>query len=116
MLGLYLFLISPLMWDLVQPPEDKAIHFFAYLFFTLLLDWCTNIPVRAVLCLSLVVATGDELSQRFVPGRTPGLDDWFTDVWGILLAGLILWGWHSWRAHLEYKSSRRRRIIGIVPR
>lgn len=47
----------------------------------------------AMVC-GMVFAAGDELHQRWIPGRTPELADWTADVVGLaagLLAAAVAW-------------------------
>lgn len=85
--------------------NDKSLHFIAYFGLGFLLCWA--LPAKLALSQRLAIAVGigiayaafDEWSQRFVPGRVPGLDDFIADSGGFL-AGVLLfilirqaWAW-----------------------
>jgi VanZ family protein len=96
-LGLYW---TAIFWGTHTPGQfhsvhagDKVLHFGAFAGLAFLLSWCLAgfRPTRgaAVLMLSVAVVYGavDELTQFFVPFRSPDVWDWAADVGGAL-AGL----------------------------
>jgi len=74
------------------PRSDKLQHFIAFFGLTVLLYWA--IPARQrpwrkivwVLAIAIPYAAFDEWSQRFVPNRQVDIEDFYTNVLGILAA------------------------------
>jgi VanZ family protein len=65
-------------------------HFFMYVALTIGYYKATKSKLAAFL-LSIMFALSDELHQVYVPGRSAGFFDVFTDAAGAALAVLILW-------------------------
>jgi VanZ family protein len=95
-------------WFIKDP--DKYVHFFAFAGWVWIWAWLLDGPRRRISRQTAIYlfgggiayATFDELTQSIV-GRTPGVDDWALDVFG-LLAGLIAVAvYHSRRAPREVR-------------
>ena len=80
--------------------SDKTAHFFGYAVLAVTVLRATarghlaGVTARtALLAWGVCVAYGasDEFHQRFVPGRTPALDDLAADALGAATAILVLW-------------------------
>lgn len=74
------------------PSFDKVAHFGAYA----LLGWLllraaerTPLPLWVGAVLGVAYGATDEIHQRFVPGRSPDVLDWFADAAGVLAATFI---------------------------
>jgi VanZ family protein len=77
---------------LVPPPWDKLAHlvWYATLAGLLLLGGGRRVWPW-VLIGTLVLAGWDEWHQIALPGRSPGVDDWLADAFGILAGMGIVW-------------------------
>jgi VanZ family protein len=66
---------------------DKLYHFAAYLVLGVALAWGglnRSIPALALAAIGIGYGGSDEFHQRFVPGRSPDLLDWFADSAGVI--------------------------------
>lgn len=89
-------------WPNPNPPDvrhgDKVVHFLLYAVLTLLIGRAAPPLVARPLPLALTAvgasafAYADEWHQRFIPGRSPSVDDWQADSAGALLGLLIAAG------------------------
>jgi len=75
----------------VPTPNDKMMHFTAYFILALLLCYTTNSArsfprFAAIGATAMIYGVIDELSQAFIPSRTPDLLDYAADVAGIWMA------------------------------
>lgn len=75
---------------LIPPPWDKLLHlcWYALLAGLLLLGLGRRRWPWAFVSL-LLLAGWDEWHQFFLPGRSPGIDDWLADALGVM-AGIVL--------------------------
>ena len=97
------------------PKIDKPLHQIAFALLTLAVCWAVatrwelrwrGLPVLGAAVLAYAVV--DEVTQAFVPRRTPALDDWVADLVGVVM-GLALW-WaipRAWKAALGDVRTRR---------
>lgn len=84
---------KPVAVGLFPPPWDKVAHFTVYGLIAALLWYglFRRHPLWLIAIVS-VVGVADELHQRTVPGRFPGLDDLAADiVAAIMITGLLEW-------------------------
>lgn len=86
-------------------PTDKIAHLTGYTLLALLLAWTVlgreQITIRRAVVLWAIVATYgifDEITQGFVPRRSPDPKDWIADAIGAVL-GLALFGFCA--AHIS---------------
>lgn len=73
---------------LVPAPWDKLAHAAFFLVFAFVMLRYMQLSIAWVIALAMLVGAADEIHQAFLPGRTPGWDDWLADVVGANL-GLI---------------------------
>ena len=81
----------------VVETQDKLVHASAYGLLTLLVLFVwrsTPLAIRPISYLVLAVCMGvhaaaDEMTQRFVSGRTPDLLDWTADMLGVFVAVIL---------------------------
>jgi VanZ family protein len=82
--------------------SDKIVHFAAYtplaciLVIVLRLRGARRFAIAATVASLIVLGALDEITQGFVPGRTPDVQDWLADTIGILLGtsvALLLTSW-----------------------
>lgn len=88
---------EPLDWFNFFGRIDKLGHFSEYFIFALLLGTkyiIKNLPrkmaARQVILTVLAFALMDEMHQRWIPGRSPDVFDYVTDVTGALTGSMIL--------------------------
>ena len=105
--------------SLQQPPlppgvGDKPAHAFGYMGFGFVIARALagGLPPRitlrqALIGLALASFYGitDEFHQRFVPGRTADVADWYSDTAGSAIALFACWAW-------DIIGSRRRQVVG----
>lgn len=72
---------------------DKLVHAPVFFVITLMLRWCTRLPVVWVVVLAMALGAVDELMQVDAPGRSADWADWAADCVGAVLAGLVLYFW-----------------------
>lgn len=74
--------------------QDSMLHFFVFGSWGAVLFWSTRLPWKKCVFLGAYFGVVDELTQGFIPGRSPELADWCWDIVGIgsfvLLAQKIL--------------------------
>ena len=82
--------------------SDKPAHAFGYLGFGLVIAraLARGLPPRLTLRQAIVglaiaslYAVSDEVHQRFVPGRSADMADWFADSIGAAAALVACWAW-----------------------
>lgn len=78
---------QPIAVDLFMPPWDKVVHTLTYGSLSILAYLAFPKIKLFYLCL-IVLSLGalDEIHQRYLIGRSPGLDDLLADFIGILIA------------------------------
>ena len=81
---------QPVAVGSVSAPWDKLAHALFFFVFVMLLRLSFTVPLWLMAGAAVVVGAVDELHQLFLPGRTPGLDDWLADVVGVVLAVMII--------------------------
>lgn len=80
--------------SLFQDPWDKLAHIVFFFCLTILLFAGFNFSIVTTSILALLIGIADEFHQIFLPGRFAGVDDWFADVIGVMLAaGFIFLRW-----------------------
>jgi hypothetical protein len=82
---------KPMAVGLFPPPLDKVIHFATFGLIAAFL-WLSLLRGHPWLVIALVALVGaaDELHQCFLPGRSPGWDDFGVDVLAaIVIVGLL---------------------------
>lgn len=72
---------------------DKLVHAPVFFVITLLIRWCTRLPLVWVVLLAMMLGAVDELMQVGMPGRSADWADWAADCVGVVLAGLVLYFW-----------------------
>jgi len=76
--------------SLFVAPLDKLAHIIFFFCLTLMMVSGFRFKVVYTTVLVLLIGVLDEVHQVWLPGRFPGLDDWFADAVGIGLAiGLV---------------------------
>ena len=89
---------------------DKPAHAFGYLGFGLVIAraLARGLPPRITLqqaCVGLVIASlyavTDEVHQRFVPGRSADIGDWYADSIGSAIALAACWAWDIIASHRD---------------
>ena len=71
---------------IIPSPFDKLAHALLFGCLFLVLDSALALPLWLALMIPLLVSAGDEFHQLFLPGRQPGLADWWAGLCGVLLA------------------------------
>lgn len=82
----------------IEPPLRTAAHMFCYfvlgcLYFLLATTFSPSLLKCAFISLTgvLLYAVTDEVHQYFVPGRSMQLSDIFADLFGAVIAVIVLW-------------------------
>ncbi|MDO9050443.1 MAG: VanZ family protein [Methylotenera sp.] len=72
--------------SLFVTPWDKLAHIVFFFCLTIFLFAGFNFSIVTTSILALLIGMLDEFHQIFLPGRFAGVDDWFADVVGVMLA------------------------------
>lgn len=88
-LALFVLGAQPFAVGIFPVPYDKLAHALVFGGLFLVLLRALVIPVWLAVAIPLLVSGADEFHQFFLPGRQPGLDDWFAGCAGVAVALLI---------------------------
>lgn len=84
--GLFVLGAQPFAVGIIPSPFDKLAHALVFGALFLVLDSALALPLWLVLMIPLLISAADEFHQLFLPGREPGLADWWAGLCGVLLA------------------------------
>jgi|LauGreSBDMM110SN_4_FD.fasta_scaffold35209_1 VanZ family protein len=93
-IGLILMLIAiflggrqPGAGSIFNAPWDKVMHLGTYFIMAMLIGLAfRKMPLPIVLLLTVSVGAGDEVAQKYIPGRSADIGDYAADALGCLLA------------------------------
>ena len=91
--ALFVLGAQPFAVGAVPSPFDKLAHALLFGCLFLILDRALALPLWLALMIPLLVSAADEFHQFFLPGRQPGLADWWAGFFGVLLAAC----WRQYR-------------------
>lgn len=77
------------------PAADKVAHFLFAVGLGALLE-ASSVPRRRVALVAVPLIVLEEVSQRFVPGRTFDLGDLAADLGGLAVGAMGVWAAHTW--------------------
>jgi VanZ family protein len=84
--ALFVLGAQPFAVGIVPSPFDKLAHALVFGGLFLVLESALALPLWFLMTIPLLISGGDEFHQIFLPGRQPGLDDWFAGLCGVVLA------------------------------
>jgi len=85
-MSLFVLGSQPIAVGLIPPPFDKVAHAVVFGLLFVLLDHALCLPIVVTAAIPLLISLADELHQRVLPGRQPGLDDWLAGFLGVMVA------------------------------
>ena len=90
-IGLFWMGAKPVAVGLFHEPQDKVAHFATFGLIAALLwfSFQRGHPLLVIAIVSLIGAA-DEFHQRFLPGRSAGLDDLATDIFSAVVIVTLL--------------------------
>ena len=87
--GLFILGAQSFAVGVAPPPYDKLLHAMVFGALFVAIDRALFVPLWFALSVPLMVSAFDEIHQFWLPGRMPGLGDWFAGVCGVALAAIF---------------------------